>query len=155
MTPSTAKLRAALALAAVLVAKFLVVGLLAAGLLSTGLLTAAVATDPAGIDARQASVERRSGVWLSSGGEVVRLLKDDLKGSRHQRFIIRLKGGQTLLISHNIDLAPRVPLATGDEVEVRGRYEWNAKGGLLHWTHHDPEGKRPGGWIRLEGNVYR
>jgi len=68
--------------------------------------------------------------------------------------VISLKDGQTLLISHNIDLAPRVPMALGDHLEVRGRYEWNAKGGLLHWTHRDPAGKRAGGWIRLGGKTY-
>ena len=32
--------------------------------------------------------------------------------------------------------------------------EWNAKVGLLHWTHRDPAGKRAGGWIRLGGKTY-
>lgn len=140
MTPSPGKFRAALAIAAALAAIFLASELLAAS---------------AGMDARRAFEERRSGVWLSVRGEAVRTLKDDLKGARHQRFIIRLTGGQTLLISHNIDLAPRVPLAPGDELEVRGRYEWNPRGGLLHWTHRDPAGKRPGGWVRLGGKTYR
>lgn len=139
MTPPAGKFRAAFAIAAALAAIFLSWGPLAA----------------AGIDARRAFEERHSGVWLSVRGEAVRMLKDDLKGARHQRFIIRLKDGQTLLISHNIDLAPRVPFAPGDELEVRGRYEWNPKGGLLHWTHRDPAGGRPGGWIRLGGKIYR
>ena len=138
MTPSPGKFRSALAIAVVLVAMFLAPRLAAA----------------AGMDARRALEERRSGVWFSARGEAVRVLKDDLEGARHQRFVISLKDGQTLLIIHNIDLAPRVPMALGDYLEVRGRYEWNAKGGLLHWTHRDPAGKRAGGWIRLGGKTY-
>lgn len=98
---------------------------------------------------------RRSGVWLRARGKIARLLPDDLEGSRHQRFILRLPGGQTLLISHNIDLAPRVPASVGDLLEVSGRYEWNEKGGLIHWTHRDPAGRKAGGWIRRGGETYR
>jgi hypothetical protein len=81
-------------------------------------------------------------------------LRDDLEGSRHQRFILRLGADHTLLISHNIDVAPRIPLTEGDFVGFRGQYEWNERGGVVHWTHHDPAGRHPGGWIRHRGNVY-
>ncbi len=98
---------------------------------------------------------RASGRMLEVEGVVERLLADDLEGSRHQRFILRLASGRTLLISHNIDLASRVPLERGDQLEVRGQYEWNERGGLLHWTHHDPQGRRAGGWIRHRGQTYQ
>jgi hypothetical protein len=38
---------------------------------------------------------------------------------------------------------------------LHGRYEWNERGGVIHWTHHDPEGSMPGGWIRCQGAVYQ
>ncbi len=98
---------------------------------------------------------RRSGVVVEAAGRVERVLRDDLEGSRHQRLVLRLEGGQTLLVAHNIDLAPRVPLARGDVVRFRGQYEWNDRGGVLHWTHHDPDGRRPGGWLEHEGRRYR
>ncbi len=98
---------------------------------------------------------RRSGIVVEIAGTVERILSDDLEGSRHQRFIVRLAGGQTVLVSHNIDLAERVPVATGDPVEVRGQYEWNDRGGVIHWTHHDPRGRRPGGFIRHRGKTHR
>lgn len=98
---------------------------------------------------------QRSDIMVELAGQVSRLLKDDLKGSRHQRFILRLANGHSVLISHNIDLAPRIPLKKGDAVSVRGQYEWNDKGGVVHWTHHDPRGKREGGWVRHEGEMYR
>ncbi len=112
------------------------------------------ANAPAGDAAARAFREQRSGVWLETAGEVIRVLADDTKGSRHQRFIIQVDGGPTLLISHNIDLAPRLEPEEGDRVEARGLYEWNDRGGVLHWTHHDPDGRRPGGWIRHEGRVF-
>lgn len=99
--------------------------------------------------------QRRSGFMAEVSGEVVRLLTDDEEGSRHQRFILRLSSGQTLLVAHNLDLAERAPVSPGMRVAVRGEYEWNARGGVLHWTHHDPSGRRPGGWIRVGDATYR
>lgn len=98
---------------------------------------------------------QRSDITIEVTGQVERILKDDRDGSRHQRFVLRLSGSLTLLVAHNIDLAPRVPLAVGDEVTVRGEYEWNPKGGVLHWTHHDPQQRRAGGWIQHRGQLYR
>jgi len=97
----------------------------------------------------------RSQVMAEGEGRVSRLLEDDREGSRHQRFLVALEGGHTLLVAHNIDLAERVPVKLGDAVAFRGQYEWNEKGGVLHWTHRDPGGRRPGGWIRHEGRMYR
>jgi len=99
--------------------------------------------------------ERRSGEMVEALGEVSRLLPDDRDGSRHQRFLLRLEGGATLLVAHNIDLAPRAPLEKGDAVRFRGQYEWNDRGGVVHWTHHDPDGRREGGWLEHQGRRYR
>lgn len=96
-----------------------------------------------------------SGVMVESSGTVVRMLSDDLEGSRHQRFIVEVARGHTVLISHNIDLAERVPVSGGDTVRFRGQYEWNERGGVVHWTHHDPAGRRPGGWIEAGGRRVR
>ena len=86
--------------------------------------------------------------------ETVKLLPDDNDGSRHQRLLLALESGGTVLVAHNIDLAPRVPADEGDTLIVRGQYEWNDKGGVLHWTHHDPKQWREGGWIELDGERY-
>lgn len=101
-----------------------------------------------------AIAERQSKVWVESAASVTRVLADDNHGSRHQRFLVDV-AGNSVLIAHNIDLAPRVPVETGDQLVVRGRFEWNEKGGVLHWTHHDPDGGRRGGWIEHRGKVYR
>jgi len=96
---------------------------------------------------------RASQTWVETNGSVTRLLPDDHEGSAHQRFILRLSSGHTVLVAHNIDLARRVPLRVGDAVRLRGRYEWNDKGGVIHWTHHDPGNPQAGGW--LEHNAVR
>ncbi len=100
--------------------------------------------------------DRHSSTEVSGEGTVVRILADDREGSRHQRFILRLSNGLTLLVAHNIDLAPRIgSLREGDTVAFRGEYEWNAKGGVLHWTHHDPQGHHAGGWLKHAGRTYQ
>jgi hypothetical protein len=109
----------------------------------------------AGGDVEAAFAAQRSGQWVEVDGRVVRLLADDDEGSRHQRFILELGGGHTLLVSHNIDLANRIPLVRNDQVALRGRYEWNDRGGVVHWTHHDTAGRLQGGWIMHEGTRYR
>ena len=99
---------------------------------------------------------RTSNVQVEGKGEVTRLLADDLAGSRHQRFIVSLASGQTVLIAHNIDVAPRVDgLQEGDSVRFYGEYIWNEKGGVVHWTHHDPEGKHVAGWLKHNGRTYQ
>ena len=96
-----------------------------------------------------------SDIQVSGSGSVSRVLSDDNKGSRHQRFILRLASGKTILIAHNIDLAPRInSLEKGDLVEFFGEYEWNSKGGVIHWTHHDPSGRHVGGWLKHNGRKY-
>lgn len=99
--------------------------------------------------------DRRNDLQIAGAGTVVHVLPDDNDGSRHQRFLLELDSGQTLLVAHNIDLAPRIPqLARGDRVRFFGEYEWNAKGGVIHWTHHDPRGNHVGGWLEHDGRRY-
>ena len=99
---------------------------------------------------------RTSDVQVEGKGVVTRIIADDLAGSRHQRFILRLASGQTLLIAHNIDIAPRVAgLQQGDTVSFYGEYVWNAQGGMVHWTHRDPEGKHVAGWLKHNGRTYQ
>ena len=104
----------------------------------------------------RAFAQRASNIQVEGQGVVQRLLSDDNEGSRHQRFIVALASGQTLLISHNIDLAPRVVgLQKGDVVSFSGEYEWNAQGGVIHWTHRDPGKRHQAGWIKHNGEVYQ
>ena len=96
---------------------------------------------------------RKSGQDVTISAEVIKTLLDDNDGSRHQRFIVK-SGIHSVLIAHNIDIASRVPVGTGDFLEIKGVYEWNEKGGVIHWTHRDLNQKRPGGWIIYNNKKY-
>ena len=110
---------------------------------------------PAGKAQRDDSLDRaiRSqarDALVTGSGTVVRVLRDDRQGSRHQRFLVDVGSDRTVLIAHNIDLATRVePLRVGDRVEFAGEFEWNDKGGVVHWTHGDPRGRHRAGWVRV------
>ena len=113
---------------------------------------------PGGSDAilENAFTQRISKLQVTGQGTVVKVLRDDSNGSRHQRFIVRLDSGRTMLVAHNIDLAPRIEtLRAGDTVVFNGEYEWNPKGGVIHWTHRDPQGRHPAGWIKHDGQTYQ
>lgn len=78
------------------------------------------------------------------------------RGMTNQKFIVKLASGQTLLVAHNIDVAPRIQsFRAGDRVQFSGEYEWNDKGGVIHWTHRTASGPHPSGWLRHGGQTYQ
>lgn len=100
--------------------------------------------------------QHASHVQVEDAGSVVKVLSDDNQGVRHQRFLVKVTSGQTLLFAHNIDLASRVEnIKTGDHIAFRGEYIWNEKGGIVHWTHRDPQGHHYDGWIKHNGVTYQ
>ena len=118
-------------------------------------------TDQSGVAAADDAIARAfktgvSEIQVEGEGVVTRVLSDDLDGAQHQRFIVRLPSEQTLLITHNIDLAPRVDgLRVGDNIRFNGEYAWNAEGGVVHWTHHDPQKRHLPGWLKYNGRIYQ
>ena len=104
----------------------------------------------------EAYKNQQSNIQVKGSGKVIRILNDDNKGSRHQKFILKLNTGNTILIAHNIDLAPKIhSILNGDTVQFYGEYEWNKKGGVVHWTHRDPNGHHISGWLKHKGSVYQ
>ena len=104
----------------------------------------------------QAYQQQISNIQVQSKGEVKAILADDNDGSRHQKMILKLENGLTVLVAHNIDLAPRVEgLRKGEIVEFYGEYEYSPKGGVIHWTHHDPQRKHIDGWLKYKGKIYQ
>lgn len=85
---------------------------------------------------------KKSDIQVQSSGRVKAILRDDNNGSRHQKIILELGNGQTVLVAHNIYLSPRLDdLEKGEMVQFYGEYEYSDQGGVIHWTHHDPQKK--------------
>nr|WP_174505487.1 DUF3465 domain-containing protein [Acinetobacter sp. Marseille-Q1620] len=105
---------------------------------------------------RKAYERQERDVPVQAQGMVKAVLRDDNDGSRHQKFILKLDNGLSVLVAHNIDLAPKITnLQKGDLVEFKGDYEYNDKGGVIHWTHHDPHSKHQDGWLKMDGKIYQ
>jgi hypothetical protein len=97
-----------------------------------------------------------SNMEITQKGIITSVLPIDNVGLRHQRFLIKLANGQTLMIVQNIDLAPLIPNPqVGEELIFHGEYEWNEHGGVIHWTHHDPDGEHVSGWLEYQGKRYQ
>jgi len=126
------------------------------GLVAAVLVACAAAPRPDDAAIVQDFQNHRSQVEVTADATVVQVLPDRVGPSgAHEQFIIRLTSGDlTLLVEHNLSIATRAPLAAGDHVIVHGEYIWNAQGGLIHFTHHDPQGTHEGGFIRENGMTY-
>jgi hypothetical protein len=100
--------------------------------------------------------DKQNNVQVQGVGKVSKILSDDNNGIRHQKFLLKLPSKLTLLVAHNIDLSKKIDnLKEGDDVEFYGEYEWNNKGGIVHWTHHDPSKKHKDGWLKHKNVVYK
>jgi len=133
----------------------LVILLLAALVWLEGSQPQALFSTSAGGAVADAFERQLSDVWVEGEGRVVRLLSDDNEGSRHQRFVLEVGPEHTVLVAHNIDLAPRIDaLGRGDVVRFMGEFVWNERGGIIHWTHHDPQGRQAGGWLEHADRRY-
>ena len=101
---------------------------------------------------KKAVENKEDKVYITVRGKVSRFLKDDEEGSSHQRWILdgdEEDVGLSVMVIHNLERFDRVPLELGDRMEVRGKYVWNDKGGLVHWTNHAVHGEVEGGYIKL------
>jgi hypothetical protein len=98
----------------------------------------------------------QSNVEVTADATVVRLLADSTSSTgTHERFIIKLSSSDlTIEVEHNISIAARAPVKEGDHVIVHGEYIWNSQGGLIHFTHHDPQGTHEGGYVEDGGTTY-
>lgn len=111
------------------------------------------ATGDAEVIAAQAQQMHK--VEVTFQAPVKKLLPDDVEGLPHQRFLLNLSNGTTVLVAHDTKMAPRVPIEAGDIVTIHGEYIWNEKGGVVHWTHHSDTPRHEGGWIDFGGQRYQ
>jgi hypothetical protein len=73
----------------------------------------------------------------------------------HEQFDVKRDDGSTFRVVDNVTLAPRVPVAPGDAVTVRGELVHDrGQPPIVHFTHRDPWGTHPDGFINLNGHVY-
>lgn len=75
-------------------------------------------------------------------------------GREHEAFDVATPCGP-LEVVDNVDIAPSVPVRPGDRIDVRGEMVHDrGRPPIVHWTHHDPQGRHEDGFIRLRGRVY-
>ena len=118
-------------------------------------LTSSEVAQSANTAIEQAFKQHKSNVEVEGKGIVTKILADDNSGLKHQKFLVKISPEQTLLFAHNLDLASRIAqLAIGDRIEFKGEYVYNPKGGIVHWTHKDPQGHHAAGWLKHNGKVY-
>jgi hypothetical protein len=120
--------------------------------------------DGAGASAPNAEIyaawqQHRSPVEVSANGTIVKVL--GIRGGRsgrHEGFLVHLSGNEahdlTIRVEDNVDLTGPIPLHAGDAVELRGEYIFDPRGGILHYTHRDPRGRHPSGYVRVNGRMY-
>jgi hypothetical protein len=101
--------------------------------------------DPDGI--KSAWESGASNIVVEAKARVILELPDEDDIGHKQRFRVELDNGHRVLISHDLEIAPRVPVSVHSTIRFRGEFDWTEAGGTIHWTHRDPNGKRKGGWI--------
>ncbi|HZZ00143.1 MAG TPA: DUF3465 domain-containing protein [Candidatus Baltobacteraceae bacterium] len=112
------------------------------------------ANDAAVCDAYNAG---RSHVEVVADGRVTRVLGiQNGRVSPHEGFLMRLNSGCNAIVrvEVNTDLAGTFPVSKGDPVTVKGEYEYYSRGGVIHWTHHDPRFHHEAGFIEIGGKTY-
>lgn len=103
----------------------------------------------------RAVVNRRRVDFVEGRGMVViRTLADDNNGLRHQKWVVQLSNGSSMMAVYNLDMCERVALKVGDHVAMGGQFVWTNQGALLHWLHYDPRKTRPDGYVEVNGKVY-
>ena len=99
--------------------------------------------------------QKRSNIHVQFEARVILKLPDEDDYDNSQKFLVVLENGHRLLISHDLDFSTRVPILVNSLIRVKGEYDWNGTGGMVHWTHKDISDQRDGGWIELNNQRYQ
>ncbi len=100
----------------------------------------------------------QSHVEVVARGNVTRILGTRAgRSGSHEGYLVRLDSGCDLVVKveTNVTLTGPVPLHTGEPVIVKGEYEFYSLGGVIHWTHRDPEGRHEGGYVQAGGSTFQ
>lgn len=134
-----------------------------ARLLATVILAACTGDNAADKDNASLYAAWRAGashVEVTASGTIARVLgvRADGRFGPHEGFLVHLRGagghGLTIEVEDNLRLTGPVPIEAGEDVVVHGEYEYDLRGGVVHWTHHDPSGHHAAGYIRVNGRLY-
>jgi hypothetical protein len=100
-------------------------------------------------------LQRREHFVEAKNLKVVKILPPDTKGLPHQKFVIQLSDTRLVSVVSNLKLCEKIPVEINDIVSVGGEYLPTGKfSGLVHWTHFDPEKKRPHGYIAMGDKLF-
>lgn len=105
-----------------------------------------------------ASQNEQSHVEVDAAGTVARILGvQSGRSSAHEGFLLRVACAAPVVIrvEANTSFTGTFALRTGQAVRVRGEYETDPRGGVIHWTHRDPRGRHPDGFIEVNGTRYQ
>lgn len=99
----------------------------------------------------------RSHVEVVADGTVTRVFgMQPGRISPHEGFLIRLASGCDAIVrvEANADFTGPIPLHRGERVTVKGEYEYYPRGGVIHWTHHDPRNHHEAGFVEIGTKLY-
>jgi len=99
--------------------------------------------------------KKKSSVWVTCEGTVVRVLFDGSIGGKTQRFVVRVSDRRSVTVLHDVTRAPRLPdPEVGETIRFCGEYTWTKMGGEICRTYRDPTG-RSSGWVEYRGMRYQ
>jgi hypothetical protein len=83
------------------------------------------------------------------------MLREEDYREPHQRFLLMLSNGTTVLVANDLQYGTYAPVQEGNVVRIHGEYIWNERGGVLHWTHKSDEPRHESGYIDFNGMRYQ
>jgi hypothetical protein len=115
-------------------------------------LTACASNAPDNAAVCQAVTAGASHVEVVARGIVTQMLGSSTgAGGAHEGLMMRLNSdcGQTVRVEINTDFTGVVPVRVGQPITVKGEYETDPDGGVIHWTHRDPRGHHDSGFVQV------
>jgi len=87
---------------------------------------------------------------------VTRVLGErESRSGLHEGFLIVPSPAQSarqIKVEDNVGITGPIPLRRGDIVSLLGQLECDDY--VIHWTHHDPRGRHPSGYVKVNGTLY-
>ncbi|CAN5587272.1 hypothetical protein BH11CYA1_BH11CYA1_24920 [soil metagenome] len=103
----------------------------------------------------QAQSQQARKVELTVTAPIEKLLREEDYREPHQRFLLALSNGTSVLVANDLEYGTFAPVQAGNIVRIKGEYIWNERGGVLHWTHKSDEPRHESGYIDFNGMRYQ